>query len=319
MEQQYSRRMGKILIGIWLGLVANSVFAYQHHIKPVRIWPGIAKHGCTTCNAKEEKCPPCNTTYHPRPPRAPVKVVKDTTKRMPGYNPAYITRVGNFNRIEADGNVIVRINNAKLQQVQVYNNGQPGHQMVNAYTHHGTLYLRDITRDSKGKIHHPPVLVKIDTPPLDNIILHDQVTFVANKVNSKEINIATDTSGTIRLRGQIHVHYIKQYGCGTIDLEWVDTDHLHVYTSGKGKIRLAGKVGVLEATAIDDSHLDARFLRADNALVRTAGTAEADVTVIDALSGFASGFSNVYYFKTPIQLTRHTYQSGVVMQLEFWS
>ena len=103
-----------------------------------------------------------------------------------------------------------------------------------------------------------------------------------------------------------------------MDLDWINSDHLHITASGKTQIRLAGNVGMLEVNAIDDAHVDGRYLRADNAYIKTANTAEVDASVLDHLSGFASNFSNIYYFKSPLALTRHTYQSGVVMQLYHW-
>src|SRR3989304_1274225 len=90
---------------------------------------------------------------------------------------------------------------------------------------------------------------------------------------------------------------------GRINISWIDSDKLLIKSYGSGPIYLAGVVNNMSAKLTRNADLDARYLRVQNANIIATDSAQAEVSVLDALDAFAIDKSSIYYYKKPKQLT----------------
>lgn len=262
--------------------------------------------------------------HKPSPKAKPVVKANYNARQkfVPRYNPRYITRVGNFDGIVADGDMIVTVNPSRDQQIHVIRNGKPGYKKIDIAVKRGMLYLHTLNEQSKNGKKIPqtkPVSISVDTPYLTHIKLRNGAQIIANDLRSKNLVLDSDSPGSMTLRGNVNVKKIVQRGPGCINAEWIDSDELQIIASGGGTIKLAGTANMLNIRAVEHATIDAKYLRAQKAFIQTGDVAKVETTVIDSLSGFASDHSNIYYFKTPVHLARHTTHSGTVMQMRYWN
>jgi len=259
--------------------------------------------------------PPKVDTFYVKSKR-PAKARK---KVVPHYNTAYLTRVAPFKGISANGNILVVVEQGRFQEVKIMNRSYPGYKLVEPAVIKNVLVLRDVSRKNLKKEAPHVVSVKITTPTLTSIRLRDNAGIRAKNLRSKLLDIDAATTGFVNLRGNIGLHHIYQRGTGPINIEWANSDHIKIISRSSGPIHIAGTTDHLNIRANDMADIDAKHLRSHTGIIQTAGEATVAVTVIDALSGFASELSNIFYYKTPKHLTRHTYDLGNVMQLRYWN
>lgn len=138
---------------------------------------------------------------------------------------------------------------------------------------------------------------------------------VLGKFNSKSLLIYAGTRGYIKLNGIIAVRLIKDAGPGLIHINWIDSNKLDIYATTNSKIKLAGRVNHLTARILGYSKLDAQFLRSQHIMLQTKDNASAKVLPLKSLRAFASGNSNIYYYKRPPNLTEWARQSGNILQI----
>src|SRR3990172_6740123 len=161
--------------------------------------------------------------------------------------------------------------------------------------------------------------VKITAPELRDITVVDHATISSKDFKTKKLSITAKDRGTVNLEGNFNVDNISQFGDGRINISWIDSDKLLIKSYGSGPIYLAGVVNNMSAKLTRNADLDARYLRVQNANIIATDSAQAEVSVLDALDAFAIDKSNIYYYKKPKQLTVVTRASGNVLQLDWIS
>jgi hypothetical protein len=77
---------------------------------------------------------------------------------------------------------------------------------------------------------------------------------------------------------------------------WIDSTNIHIFAGDNAKVFLGGVATNVDIIARNRANIDARFLRADNAFVRTQDGANVAVKVKNSLSTLSTGASTVYYY-----------------------
>ncbi len=238
----------------------------------------------------------------------------------PHFKPANVLKpLIPFKGIAADGNIHVVVVPGKFRSVQIMNKHFSGDKLVSTSVSRGVLVLHDVSRDNLEEKAPRIIKVKVVTPTLGAIHLSGNSCLSAKNLAYNIVDIDTATSGYLKIRGNVCLHHILQRGRGPINIEWTNSDHIRIISTGPGPIHIAGKTDILNIRARDHADIDTKFLRANSGLIQTSENATVAVTVVDALSGFATGISNIFYYKTPRHLTRHTYDMGNVIQMNYWN
>lgn len=134
-------------------------------------------------------------------------------------------------------------------------------------------------------------------------------------MNTHLLNVHAERAADISLEGIAGLSNLDYYGPGTFKLSWVNSRHINV-RSQQGHIFLGGIADSLDATLSRSAQLDARYLRTKTAFINTADDARADVWTSKALNAFATGSSNIYFYKTPKLLTKYMRQKGSVLEVQ---
>ena len=259
------------------------------------------------------------------------KYVMHRPKQHIPHHPNNITHVAPFRHIVADSDINIVLNNATRPCIEVLSRDCCGRRLVNCSVKNGTLYLSDLTKRSCKTYSDPdpnskacqvttrPLQVIINTNCVESVRLHEQSSIYAAHYRTAKMSVKSYTSGTIMLHGELNPYNIEQYGSGFINICNVNTSNLDITSQGPGLIRLAGKVDTLHVRGLVNAQIDAKFLRARDAWIEATGFSEVAVTADNALDGYATGSSYVYYYKTPQFFQPLTYEHANVMQMAYWN
>lgn len=267
-----------------------------------------------TCAVKHEVSPPkaCKKQY---------QVSKQTT-HSPKFKMTYtVEKLPPFDNIVADGNTQVVLNGSNNYSVKATSKSVYPEKLIDIRVKNRTLLLSRRALKSWKDHARQTVVVNVSMPRVHQITLKDQARINANDIRTlgKGLVLRSHSAGNSQFKGNVQLAEVCNTGPGNVNIQWVSGDMLRVMSSSTGHINLAGTIDTINVRACECSHVDAKYLRAHNALVQTADKAQVDITAIQALSGFASDFSNIRYYKTPHHLTRHVYCSGNVMQMRYWN
>lgn len=119
----------------------------------------------------------------------------------------------------------------------------------------------------------------------------------------------------MRLTGVMNLKTLRFSGAGWLNMYWLDSPYLSVLGNDMAYAQLAGVAGTVEAHLYDNSHLDARFLRADKGFIITNQRANADVWVKESLNSYAKGRSNIYYYRDAEHNSPYMSENGAVMSM----
>lgn len=118
-------------------------------------------------------------------------------------------------------------------------------------------------------------------------------------VDSNNLTVSMSGSPNIELDGMVSVKAITAEGSGMLRILWVDSDELSIAARENPRIILAGVVNRLVAKLDNQATLDAKYLRAEDAFVKTYGESVAEVSVVNAQNVVALDKSNIYYYNEP--------------------
>lgn len=261
-----------------------------------------------------------------------------------------ISHVGRFNRIVADGDINIVLKNSAAPRIVVLSRDCKCRRLIGCHVRNGTLYLNDLTKErcdpqvtcwrvffdkirwvghhkfngdsdiaaQKCKITTHPLQVLIDANGVESLELHEQSSIYAANYQSPRMAVRSFTSGSILLPGTRSVYDVQQYGCGYMVFDSINQSNVDITSEGPGLIKLGGRVDTLHVRAMCNAQIDAKFLRARDAWVESTGWSEAAVTAENALNGYATGFSYVYYYKTPSFFNALSYEHANVIQMAWW-
>ena len=241
-----------------------------------------------------------------RPP-----VIKLSSKTIP--------RLSLFTGVIASSDIVVHLQNSRTQKVSVHYQLEQGRQQVTADVRNGILYLHDVTDRKPHQIGVNPLHVTVASNRIKFIELRDKSSAVSKNYTSVPMMLINKSVGVVDLHGMLSMRSIDQCSTGTINIDWVQGPHVKVTSSGSGVVKLAGSVDVLDLTALGNAHVDAKYLRSQNVMVKTTGVSDAAVTPINSLNAFAHDRSNIYYYKRPKHMEPRTFAHGNVLQMDYWT
>lgn len=248
----------------------------------------------------------------------PVSNVLQRQAVAPGYKVLPTYKLKPFSRIVADSDISITLRNAQTPQVAVMNRDKPGRELVVATVKEGTLYLQDTAGYCPSRIRCEPLQVLVDANGVNLVHLHHKSSLYAPNYNAQHFSVISHTSGNIIVHGALQVSHIEQYGPGMISIDGIQTKKLEIFSNSPGLVRLAGSVDSLDVRTINNGRVDAKYLAANEVLVQSSGNSEVAVRPTESLNGFASGYSHIYYYKTPSFITPRTYASGNILQMQYW-
>ncbi len=144
-----------------------------------------------------------------------------------------------------------------------------------------------------------PVDIEIDTSDIQNLTLQGNGTYIISNIGEQGLNLNLKGNGSYNLTGNIVLYQLNVAGNSHLNLYWINTNNLVVHAGGGAKINLAGVATNLEATLSGDAVLDAKYLRSQEAYVKTRDYSCAWVYVSQSLSAFAKDYSDIYYYPDP--------------------
>jgi len=259
------------------------------------------------------------------------KYVMHHPKKHFAHQPSQITHVAPFRHIVAGSDINIVLNNATRPCIEVLSRDCCGRRLIGCRVKNGTLYLCDLTKRPCKTYSDPdpntkacqvttrPLQVIINANCIESVRLYEQSSIYAPCYRTARMAVKSYTSGTIMLNGALNPYNIEQYGSGFINIGTVNTNNLDITSEGPGLIRLAGRVDTLHIRGLVDAQIDAKFLRTRDAWVETSGFSEVAVTADNALDGYSTGSSYVYYYKTPQFFQPLTYEHANVMQMAYWN
>jgi hypothetical protein len=262
---------------------------------------------------------PCVRYLEPPTPleHLPSSTVLVHQELPPGYKLKYVYRLRPFTRIVADSDINITLRNSNTPQVAVMNRDQPGRDLIITTVKNGTLYLKDASTPRDARVREP-LQVLVDANGIEMIRLNDKSSIYAPNYRAYHFNVVSYSSGNILLHGPVNADHIEHHGAGMISLDSVNVNKLEIFSSGPGLIRLAGSVDNLTVRGVRNAKIDAKYLRTQDAVIQSSGTSEIAVSADNSLNGFASGYSYIYYYKTPTFIVPRTYNSGNIIQMQYW-
>jgi len=116
------------------------------------------------------------------------------------------------------------------------------------------------------------------------------------KLSSPIHQLTVTGDGETHLSGNLIFSRIDVTGSALLYAYWINSTNIHLYAGNYAKVVLAGVATNLDIIARDNANVDARFLRTQNAFVRTDNQANVAVRVKNSLSTLSTHSSTVYYY-----------------------
>ena len=134
-----------------------------------------------------------------------------------------------------------------------------------------------------------------------------------SNIKSRAFNLTAKGSNTINLTGVTNLRELDFAGDGQINLYWVDSPYLKAIGRSSGHVHLAGIAGMLDIQLHEHAQLDARYLRAQRAFIKTHDHAIADLYVINDQNVLAQDSSTVYFHNQPKFSGPYVAENGAIL------
>jgi len=217
----------------------------------------------------------------------------------------------------------------------------------------GTLYVTL----GKGYPHYSQVVVDVYSRYLVGFSYHGRGTVTGTNLNSNGLDLLIDNKGSTSLQGHlvlrklnvVHSGSTQLIGVSGRDLQatisgtakvqvvgvvdaasfqvkdhgwlsmyWVKTSSLMVRGKDSGFIQLAGIVDRLDVELWNQAHYNGRYLRAEQAFVKTHNYSLAEISVLKHQHTLASDASNIYFYNIPETSADFMAFSGSVLDMREW-
>ncbi len=159
---------------------------------------------------------------------------------------------------------------------------------------------------------------------LDGQIALNHATFISSGYTQIQgihsHNLQLNLAGTthVQLSGITDLTTLTMKGQSWLSLYWVKSHKLKAQLKENARAQLAGVVAVLDLKVCDSARFNGRYLRANEAFVKTFNQAEADISVLYAQHTIAHDASNIYYYKLPDMKTDFMVENGSVLDMREW-
>lgn len=195
-----------------------------------------------------------------------------------------------------------------------------------------TLYspkLTSITFNSEGQLHAPhykTALLNLYSDEggtiylngkvgLKHLNIHGNAHVNIRGVSSNNLTINMEEKPHVSLTGIANLRHLDFSGDGFLNAYWLDSTELDIKGSGKAQVKLAGIARILNIELHDAAQIDARYLRARNAYVKTFDESIARVAVTRSQNTLASDHSTIYYYNEPSFQATHMAENGAVLDM----
>lgn len=190
-----------------------------------------------------------------------------------------------------------------------------------------TSQLMNLGYDGQGDIeviglHNELKTVKINTighfalrgrSRITDLEVDGQGSGTIENVKSTNMRIAIAGKMHVDIRGVAGISSIKMSDNAYLNCYWVDSMNLNILARHHAQLHLGGLVDKVIANVYDSAVYDGRYLRAQDAFVKTYDQARADIQVVDKQHTYAQDRSNIYYFSTPEIGNDYMAQMGAVL------
>ena len=226
-----------------------------------------------------------------------------------------------INQVIINGNFHVVIDGHSLQNKLQVNTSYAEWPHIHVIKDQNRLYLTEESRMGVFPLvqesNMAPVTVVLNTAQ-DIQFIDDQGngTLITRNIGDRNINVTLHGNVTAKMTGNLVLQKIVVGDNASLYAYWVNSSNLQLMTYNNAKISLAGIVTQLDVQAQDNSAIDGRYLRVQEAFVRTRGNANVGVTVKKALSTDSRGDSSVYYYRDPGFNATFLRQSGSSLRMQ---
>lgn len=145
---------------------------------------------------------------------------------------------------------------------------------------------------------------------------HGQVTIEG--VKAYALDVSLEKSPILELRGMTHLSSLALKGKGSFGLYWINSKRLKIRAKEYIHLRLAGKVDLLDLEITDYVNVNARYLRAKSAFVKTFGHSVASITTLDKQHALASEGSDIYFYAIPRLKAQFMAYDGSILDMRDW-
>jgi hypothetical protein len=165
----------------------------------------------------------------------------------------------------------------------------------------------------------PKIRMRICTPLLN------QFTYAEGDGNININLTSTANCSCIRLKGNsktningdLHLQKLLLGGKTNLSIAWLNSCDFYLEATDKARIGIAGRVGVLEANVSGLAWVNARYLNAQCAFVKTQDRSRLDVRVSKSLNALASQSSRIYYYQDPKFQAPYMQSRGSVINMTY--
>lgn len=223
-----------------------------------------------------------------------------------------------FTQLIVTGNTDIVLKNGSWPSLQILN-ANVYNQVITLNNQAGALTINSWSSKkipSQKTLPAVRPLIQITVPQLYVLKTRNDAT-VGGRITSTALNIETEDYSQVELTGMMNVQNITSTDHSRVKLYWVNSSNLVIAGSDKSIIKLAGVATVMHAYLNDQAQLNGQYLRAQQAIVRTDNQAFVGISATQALRGFASDDSNIFYYKYPQTLNDFSIESGNILQVDW--
>lgn len=174
-------------------------------------------------------------------------------------------------------------------------------------------FLNRLDYQGEGDVYSPNAKsalldLKINTPGrvrlkgkmgLRNLNIEGTGKTIIQGINSRDLNIRMQGKPNIQLQGVANLRNLNFDGEGWLGLYWVSAKNLTIEGQGSAYVQLAGVVDTMHVNLHGHAHLNAKYLRAETAYVKTFEQSTADIQVLKNQNAVAEDQSGIYYYNDP--------------------
>lgn len=134
-------------------------------------------------------------------------------------------------------------------------------------------------------------------------------------INSANLQMKLSGLARLKLKGKANLTALNLHDKASVSFYWVKSSRLTVRAYDESYLQLAGTVDTLDAELCDSARFNGRFLRAQEAFVKTFGQSIAKISALTHQHSLASGNSNIYYYNLPSTKTDFMAFNGAVLDM----
>ena len=130
-----------------------------------------------------------------------------------------------------------------------------------------------------------------------------------------DLNLVLKDDVRVKIEGTSELRTLQMSGNSCLSLTRVKAETMRVMMQGSANARLAGTAQLALVNLRGHANLNARYLLATEAYVRTTDQATASIAVVQTQHTLAGGQSTIYYYKTPTYKTDFMAENGTILDM----